>query len=290
VSRSRSLAARSNSIADLIRGYNNLTAHQMLWGELEQARASGDETRRLAEHYGHIGMVRFHDGGAGVNNPYLLGDWADALARADAFLAGVEQGTPHYQEGFCSACRAMIRLGRDDVDGAVADVERALALARPIGDPQQVRTALARASFVFVTIGDERRAHEVLEEAIEELSRTTHIGFGGIDFHLLAFTAVILGREADALAAIDRESFRTPWLQAARAVATGEPGRAAEVMGGIGAATPEAFYRLQAAEQLVREGRRREADAQLVPALEFYRSVAASRYIRGAEALLAATA
>jgi hypothetical protein len=39
----------------------------------------------------------------------------------------------------------------------------------------------------------------------------------------------------------------------------------------------EAFYRLRAAEQLVVEGRRAEADAQLGPALGFYRSVGATR-------------
>jgi hypothetical protein len=52
----------------------------------------------------------------------------------------------------------------------------------------------------------------------------------------------------------------------------------------------EAFYRLRAAEQLVVEGRRAEADDQLGPALGFYRSVGATRYVREGEALLAASA
>ena len=50
------------------------------------------------------------------------------------------------------------------------------------------------------------------------------------------------------------------------------------------------FYRLCAAEQLVSEGRRAEADEQLRPALAFYRSVGAKRYVREGEALLAASA
>jgi len=41
---------------------------------------------------------------------------------------------------------------------------------------------------------------------------------------------------------------------------------------------------------LVRDGRRAEADEQLQRALGFYRSVGATRYVREAEALLAATA
>jgi hypothetical protein len=48
--------------------------------------------------------------------------------------------------------------------------------------------------------------------------------------------------------------------------------------------------RLCAAEQLVAEGRRAEADEQLAQALAFYRSVGATRHVREAEALLAATA
>ncbi len=46
----------------------------------------------------------------------------------------------------------------------------------------------------------------------------------------------------------------------------------------------------QAAKALVAQGRRPEADAQLAKALAFYRSVGAKRYLREAEALLAATA
>ena len=51
-----------------------------------------------------------------------------------------------------------------------------------------------------------------------------------------------------------------------------------------------AFYHLCAAEQLVAEGRRAEADEQLRPALAFYRGVGATRYLREGEALLAASA
>jgi hypothetical protein len=52
----------------------------------------------------------------------------------------------------------------------------------------------------------------------------------------------------------------------------------------------EAHARLRAAERLRADGRHAEADEQLTPALAFFRSVAASRYVRRGEALLAATA
>jgi hypothetical protein len=58
----------------------------------------------------------------------------------------------------------------------------------------------------------------------------------------------------------------------------------------MGARPYEAFARLRAAEQLVDERRRAEADEQLHRALAFWRSVGGARYIREGEALLAASA
>jgi hypothetical protein len=54
----------------------------------------------------------------------------------------------------------------------------------------------------------------------------------------------------------------------------------------MGVPRDEADARLRAAEKLVGEGRRTEADEQLQSALAFYRSVGATRYVREAEALL----
>ena len=88
---------------------------------------------------------------------------------------------------------------------------------------------------------------------------------------------------------LDRQP-ASPWLQAALAVAQGEFVEAADVFGRIGDVTDEAFYRLCAAEQLVEQGRRAEADEELGRALAFYRGVRATRYIRKGEALLAASA
>ena len=82
----------------------------------------------------------------------------------------------------------------------------------------------------------------------------------------------------------------TRWTDAARAYVAGDFVAAAEILQRIGSRPDEAEARLRAAEQLVAEGRRAEADEQLQQALEFYRSVGATRYIRECEALLAASA
>ena len=54
----------------------------------------------------------------------------------------------------------------------------------------------------------------------------------------------------------------------------------------IGSQPDEALARLQAAEALLEAGRAGEARAELEPAVEFFRRVGASRYVREAEALL----
>ena len=58
---------------------------------------------------------------------------------------------------------------------------------------------------------------------------------------------------------------------------------------GEGAATEEARDRLWLAERLIDQGARADADVELQRVLAFYRSVSATRYIREAEALLAAS-
>ncbi|MBA3383906.1 MAG: hypothetical protein H0T20_04540 [Actinobacteria bacterium] len=72
---------------------------------------------------------------------------------------------------------------------------------------------------------------------------------------------------------------RTPWLEAAEAVAAGSWARAAEIYERCGSAVSVAFARLQAG-----------GDADLRAALDFYRVAGASRFVREAEARLAAIA
>jgi hypothetical protein len=82
----------------------------------------------------------------------------------------------------------------------------------------------------------------------------------------------------------------TPSVEEVRAYASGDYAGAAEVLRQTGSKPEEAEARLRAAEQLVGEGRRAEADEQLQQALAFYRSVGAMAYVSQCEALLAASA
>ncbi len=282
------LATRLNSITDMIRGYNNLGAMNVSLGRLERAQAEIVESHRLAEHFGHHGYARWASGGPLLGDALHRGRWDDVVAGADAFLEDV--GGTHYQSATAYCFRGYVRLGRADPQGAASDAALAVESARPAMDPQLWLSTLGMAAQIFLSVGDERRAIDLLEEALEEYRRLPQIGFPAVWSHASAWTAWSVGRGDEFLDALSHEPSDTPWLRAARAIGAGDLRGAAEIVGEIGAVTVEAFYRLCAAEQLVGEGRRAEADEQLGPALAFYRSVGATRYVREGEALLAASA
>ena len=134
------------------------------------------------------------------------------------------------------------------------------------------------------------RTAELLDEAFAGLRELRQLSFVTVWAHALAWVAWKLGRGEEFLELVRDEPLDSPWLRAARAVVVGDFTTAADIIEAIGAAPQEALFRLWAAEELVNEGRRAEADEQLRRALAFYRSVGATRYVREGEALLAASA
>ena len=54
------------------------------------------------------------------------GEWDECVRLADAFIAECEAGAPHTLQASVHCHRGSIRLARDDLEGAVADAERAL--------------------------------------------------------------------------------------------------------------------------------------------------------------------
>jgi len=105
----------------------------------------------------------------------------------------------------------------------------------------------------------------------------------------LALAADVLEMREELPAILETRADRA-WVRAAAAVLEGDYERAADIAGEHAWRVDEAELRLRAAGALVAAGRRAEADIQLQKALEFYRSVGATRYIREGEALLAASA
>jgi hypothetical protein len=141
-----------------------------------------------------------------------------------------------------------------------------------------------------VVANDSRRAGELVGELV---STWRDHGFAAVGESLwLADIAVVLrllGREGELLEVVSQAG-PTPWLEAATAYLEDDFPGAAEIYGEIGSLPDEGFARLRAAEAFLDDGRRAEADAQLEPALAFWRSVGATAHVREGEALLAESA
>jgi tetratricopeptide (TPR) repeat protein len=208
---------------------------------------------------------------------------------ADEFIAAIEAGAPHYSAWQVYAVRAEIRLAWGDPGAAIRDAESALAAGRTVADPQAVYFVLAACAHVLSLASGRGRAVPLARELLEALSRGVGMQFAVIN--LPSFASAVLRLDlaqklVDALA----DHLQTPWTETVRAYAQGDFVAAAEILQRTGSRPEEAEARLQAAEQLIAEGRRAEADEQLQQALEFYRSVGATHYVRECEALLAASA
>ena len=171
----------------------------------------------------------------------------------------------------------------------LADAEQALTLARRAKDPQIVYLTLAGAAHAYRELGDVETAARLADEFMAALGSASALGFSVVWVHVLSWTGAAIGRGPEFAEALLPYA-DVPWARAGIAFAEGRPADAADVCAEMGAVTDEAYARLAAARAFAAEGNRVRADAQLRPALAFYRSVGATRYVREAESLLAASA
>jgi class 3 adenylate cyclase/tetratricopeptide (TPR) repeat protein len=272
-----------NSI-DVTGALNNLGASLEQDGRVREAAAAAREAGRAAQRFGGgpwLEWMRFDQ----VDTSFVLGDWDTALAAANVLIAESEEGKEHYLVGSPLLIRSLIRVARGDRDGARADADAALAIARRLGDSQSMLPALAAALYTRVEAGDLEPARPLVEEFLA--GQTGRIVFRAPSYVVWAVSVVgdlerLLGQFVGLR--------RTRWLEAAERVAAGDWPAAAAVYAEMESPGDEAFAHLRAGEQLVADGRRAEADAHLAAALEFYRRVDATAYVTRAEALLAATA
>jgi class 3 adenylate cyclase/predicted ATPase len=279
------IAERIGSIESL-RAYNNLFASFAMLGELDRAAAAIEAGLESADRFGGLGAnarwLRFER----LPIAFWGGVWDEALNVIETTLA--EVGDAHALSRWCLEYRGRIRLARGDVAGAVDDAEKSLGLGREAKDPQTLLPALSFAAVAFLAAGRHKEAAIVTDDLVD-LDPLAGVSGNNV-FADLPWVLRALGRNEELLAALERIRLRTPWIDAVAGIARADFVGAADVYAGMGARPYEAFARLRAAEQLVGEGRRAEADDQLGRALAFWRSVGAALYIREGEALLAASA
>jgi class 3 adenylate cyclase/tetratricopeptide (TPR) repeat protein len=285
--RSIEIAEQANAPLQLCRAYNNLGAVLEMLGEIESSYVVRFEGERIAEHLGADTWVRWFRG-IMPNLRSRRGDWDEALRMADDFIAAIEAGSPHYLEAQVRATRAKMRLARSDPMGAMHDVRAALPAGRVAQDPQMLYTALAVGAYVFSATGRNEEATGLAHEYVENLRRGVAPQWAITYLPTFASAALQLGSAGELVDALAGH-LQFPWTDAARAYLSGDFIRAAEIYAEIGSKPEEAEVRLRAAESLVEQGCRAEADDQIRRAVAFWRSVGATRYVEEGDALLAAS-
>ena len=273
--RSAELALELRS-PEAARAMNNLGSVFVEQGDMRRAGRLFDEAARLGEELGATAIARF----ARSNHTSYLqraGHWDEALRRIEEGLAAGEtaigDATLHRE-------RARIRIGRDDVAGALEDVERSLALARGARDPQTLVPVLGGAAFILARAGRDDDARTL----VTELLQVPRIE-GEWRVAEFAFVAGRLGFELEVTELLAALQPQTAWARAGLALVGGDYERAGDLFYEIGDLERAADSRLLAGEKLIAAGRGEDAQIQLEQALAFFRSVGATRYIREAEAL-----
>lgn len=286
IERGLELARAGNFLAAAVRGYANLATVLRVDGDLPGALRLALEADQVARRLGTRATLRWTRGGL-IGLWFELGNWDKSWPAADESLAESAALGPHYQDTWIRVCRSWMRLARGDTEGALADQRQSLISARQAKDPQVLCPALSGSAYVLAMAGRADEAQPVLSELFGlNVTEEGTLDESSVDCVLAAES---LGRrdEMRRWLSARRDS---PWFVAVRELADREFVTAAEALDAMGAARSAALARLRAGQELTRTGRRAEADEQLRQALGFFRSVAATRFIREAEALLAASA
>ncbi|HLG08072.1 MAG TPA: adenylate/guanylate cyclase domain-containing protein [Gaiellaceae bacterium] len=264
---------------------NNLAVAASHNGTLLRAEELFAESARLAERFGDGQGLRFCRG-IMVWQGWLRGRWDDALETANGFVAECEAGSPHVQELYVRLNRGSIRMGRGDIDGALADYARALALARESKDP------LALAAVAAVSAGShaELRRWDDARRLVHELIPVIRARpeAAGWESMVAPYAEHLSVREE--LRAIVAKAPPSAWNDVSLLSLDLDFRGAAEIAAAMPNPPLEAWQRRSAGAQLIEAGRRAEGEVELQKALAFYRSVGATFFIQRAEALLAKSA
>ncbi len=261
---------------EMNRAFNNLIYSLFGFGELERVAGLAANHLDLAERWGSLEWIRWAKTQQ-LGNLYVTGCWDAALEIIESLIAGLAGGEQHYLQTEWRLFRSKIRLARGDEGGAEEDAVIALQGGRLAGDAQAVVPALAWHARGLATRGHP----EGDAVATELLSICRGIPLRVVD-HWVTDAAVALsalGRSADFDGLVEILRVPTPWLNAGIALARGDYGGAAATFASIGAVASEAEARLL--------GARAGLYVDLAGAIEFFRTVDASAYLREAESLLA---
>jgi class 3 adenylate cyclase/tetratricopeptide (TPR) repeat protein len=280
--------ARSINSPEAVRGLNNMAVVLLDSGDRRRACELLAEAVREGERIGGAATLR-HSKGVLAWLLWAVGEWDEALRRAEEILREVDSGLPSYVEGGVRRTRGRIWFARSQHEAAaVAEIERNVELGRAIKDPQVLLPALAGAARTYFELGRLAEARRLAEEVLLVLDP---LGYGRLHLVLdLVIVAAELGVADPLRRAVQAAPRRDVWRGVAEAILSEEYEWAADLLDGTGSPVYAADARFLAARQLAARGSRAAANRQLEQAVAFWRSVGATRYLRESERLLAASA
>jgi hypothetical protein len=191
------VAREANAGFELSRATGNLASNLRSAGNLAEAAALWRQAAVDADKYGQTGMSRWLRG-VDTAVEYALGNWDESFSGADAFIAEVEAGAPHYLAAQAYLSRALIRLARGEDVKIAADADEFVALARRTRDPQNLYLCLAGAAHVHQELGNSDVAFALADEVLAAIARGEGLGYSITFAPVLAWTAVEAGRGAEA--------------------------------------------------------------------------------------------
>jgi tetratricopeptide (TPR) repeat protein len=253
------------------RALNNLAVSAYQQGSVLREHELLLEARAVAERIGSENYARFAEGNL-CWTFFAIGDWDESLRRSEAFIAECEAGSGHFLEGIAQFARAQILLARDDLDAAMRASSRMVELSSAESSRAAVRYHLFAA----------RLAHELGRPAEARAAFDTALAGTDRIYSHNAITFVLLAEDLGLVDRLDELPGRgpvSPWAEIARLVVAGDLTEAARRLDAAGHLTLAAQVRLGSCD-----------DAELAKAVDFFRSVGATRYLARAEAQLAAMA
>jgi tetratricopeptide (TPR) repeat protein len=272
--RSLELAEEAIAIEEVGKALNNLS--NMCWalGRLDEATEYRLTGRDWSHRNGISASVVWLDYEEFLDFD-VRGQFNEASASARRCLEVHDQ---RYLEGVARGEIARVAAIRGELPEALEQSELAVGCARKIADPQQLGPELAIRAYVLHVAGRDAEARQLIEEMLSDEDTFRYL-------HWLPDLVVVLaeqGRGAELETMLRPQHRANPWHQGARAIATSDFARAAEVYGAMGARYLEAWAALLAAEH----GER----VDLGSARAYFEHVGAVPYLRRCEAALLASA
>ncbi len=264
------------------RAYANLSYVRGIMGDLRENHRWRSKAREAAERFGLTDLARWADA-HDTEYDFHVGRWDDALAGAEAFIAGAESSA-HYLVTVCLRVRARVRLGRGNQIGALADAAAAVEFARGAGHPSNLLVALPFHARCLHECGRAADADASITEALKSAAGNEHL----LEPIETAIVLVGLGRESEWSDVAARITFPSLRADVSVLIAGDRLERAADGLDELGYRSAGAYLRLTAARRLSAQGRRGAALGQLRRALAFHRGAGATAYVQQGERLLAA--